>query len=91
MLARWDPTEDGRYWVIGGKHADMTFRRRSWSEVVGPFKTRYDAEAMWRRLSFIYTHDARVRFTIVEAADAPPADMDGGRPVSVAAAAESAS
>ncbi|WP_394761966.1 hypothetical protein [Phenylobacterium sp.] len=65
-MTRWDPNEDGRYFVIGGKHVDMTFGHRSWSEVVGPFRTRYDAEAMWRKLSFLYAHDARVRFTIVE-------------------------
>ena len=69
MHTRWDPDENGRYWVIGGKHIDMTFQHRSWSEVIGPFSTRYDAEAMWRKLSFVYTHDASVRFTIVQNAD----------------------
>ena len=70
-MTSWDPNEDGSYWVIGGRYVDLSFRQRSWAEVAGPFRTRYDAEAMWRRLSFLYTHDARVRFTIVEAADQP--------------------
>lgn len=66
MATRWDPNETGRYWVIGGRYMDMTFQQRRWSEIVGPFATRYDVEAAWRRLSFIYTHDATVRFTIVQ-------------------------
>ena len=70
MQTPWDPTETGRYWVIGGRYLDMTFQRRGWSEVIGPFTTRYDAEAAWREISFAYTHDARVRFTIVEDSDA---------------------
>ena len=64
-MTRWDPTEDGDYWVIGGRYVDMSFRHRRWSEVMGPFASRYEAEACWRRISFAYSHDACVRFTIV--------------------------
>jgi len=65
-MTPWDPTENGRYWVIGGRYTDLTFQHRSWSEVMGPFASRYDAEACWRKVSFLYTHDARVRFTIAQ-------------------------
>jgi len=66
---RGNPNLIARYWVIGGKHIDMTFQHRCWSEVEGPFNTRHDAEAMWRKLSFLHTHDARVRYTIVRDAE----------------------
>ncbi len=71
MPARWNPAEKGRYWVVGGRYIDMTFQHRSWSEMIGPFDTLYDAEAVWRRISFAYAHEARVRFTILR--DAEPA------------------
>ncbi|MCR5873451.1 hypothetical protein LRS10_04150 [Phenylobacterium sp. J426] len=69
-MTPWDPTENGRYWVVGGGYTDLSFTARVWGEALGPFPTRYDAEACWRRLSFAHTHDARVRFTIVEEAHA---------------------
>jgi len=64
-----NPDQTARYWVIGGKHIDMTFQHRCWSEVEGPFSSRCDAESMWRKLSFLHTHDARVRYTIVRDAE----------------------
>lgn len=65
-MTRWDPNERGRYWVVGGRYADMRFERALSVEAQGPFATRYDAEACWRKLSFANAHDATVRFTILE-------------------------
>lgn len=65
-MTPWDPTEAGDYWVVGGGFTDLSFTTATWSERLGPFATRYDAEACWRRRSFAHTHEARVRFIIVE-------------------------
>ena len=68
-MTRWDPTEDGRYWVVGGAYADLSFRTCPAPQAFGPFRTRYEAEACWRQLSFSHCHAARVRFRILEDAD----------------------
>jgi hypothetical protein len=65
-MTKWDPNEKGEYWVIGGRYTDMTFKHRRWSEVLGPFASRYEAEACWRKISFAYSHHAEVRFTITQ-------------------------
>lgn len=71
MPTRRYPAEKGRYWVVGGRHVDMTFQHRSCPEMIGPFDTLDDAETVWRRISAAYAHWARVRFTILR--DAEPA------------------
>ena len=65
-MTPWDPTEAARYWVVGGGHTDSTFACATWSAAHGPFPTRYEAEACWRKVSFAHTHQACVRFTIRE-------------------------
>ena len=65
-MTPWDPTEDGRYWVVGGRYADLSFKACVAPQALGPFPTRYDAEACWRQVSFAHAHEARVRFTILE-------------------------
>lgn len=65
-MTRWDPTENGCYWVVGGLYADMSFRVCVSGRAMGPFRTRYEAEACWRQLSFRHSHAARVRFSILE-------------------------
>lgn len=68
MPTRRYPAEKGRYGVVGGRYVDMTFQHRSWSEMIDML---CDAETVWRRISFAYAHEARVRFTILR--DAEPA------------------
>ncbi|WP_334164783.1 DUF4170 domain-containing protein [Phenylobacterium sp.] len=65
----WDPHERGDYWVVGGKYLDAGFRHRRWSEVIGPVDSLYEATAIWRRMSYLYSHDALVRFHVVRSAE----------------------
>lgn len=56
----------GEFWVVGGCWGDETRSWRRWSEVVGPFADRTEAEAMHRRLSEIYARWPRVHFELVQ-------------------------
>jgi hypothetical protein len=42
-----------RYWVVGGEYSSTTFHslKSGQPDVFGPFKTREEARATWRRLS----------------------------------------
>jgi hypothetical protein len=42
-----------RYWVVGGEYSSTTFHslKSGQPDVFGPFKTREEARATWKRLS----------------------------------------
>jgi hypothetical protein len=42
-----------RYWVVGGEYSSTTFHslKSGHPDVFGPFKTRDEARATWKRLS----------------------------------------
>lgn len=62
-----EETDGGRYWVVGGRYSDMSFRYLDWTApALGPFLRRRDAEDAWRAVSVSYSADCRVRFHIVE-------------------------
>ena len=46
-------TETERYWVVGGEYSSTTFHslKSGQPDVFGPFKTRDEARATWKRLS----------------------------------------
>ncbi len=46
-------TETERYWVVGGEYSSTTFHslKSGQPDVFGPFKTREEARATWKRLS----------------------------------------
>jgi len=46
-------TETERYWVVGGEYSSTTFHslKSGRPDVFGPFKTREEARAQWKRLS----------------------------------------
>lgn len=62
-----------RFWVIGGEYASMEFDAlKTRPQVEGPFGTRDEARAVWKRLSAEYTSRAAVRFSIAsERMDGP--------------------
>lgn len=68
MWTKWTREPDGaRYWVVGGRYADMSFRHLSWTaQTLGPFVRRRDAEDAWREISVAYSSECLVRFHIVE-------------------------
>lgn len=66
-------TEDGGFWVSGGRYADFTYSEPRWTMGLGPFSTLDDAEACQRDLCYIYSHDPLVRFTIEQKQDTPVA------------------
>lgn len=46
-------TETERYWVVGGEFSSTTFHslKNGRPDVFGPFKTREEARAAWKRVS----------------------------------------
>ncbi len=56
------------FWVIGGEFGSMNFHKlvEGSAQVLGPFKTRQEAEDTWRVVSEQSRHKAGVRFSIVE-------------------------
>jgi hypothetical protein len=61
-------TQVSNFWVIGGEYGSMNFHRlvEGSAQVRGPFKTRREAEEVWRAVSEENRHKAGVRFSIVE-------------------------
>ena len=59
-------TSQERYWVVGGDFASMEFRRLrdGASMLAGPFETRDEAAAEWRRLSDEARGRATARYSI---------------------------
>jgi hypothetical protein len=59
---------DSNFWVIGGEFGSMNFHKlvEGSAQVLGPFKTRQEAEDAWRAVSEESRHKAGVRFSIVE-------------------------
>ncbi|MGC1304734.1 MAG: hypothetical protein WA840_20375 [Caulobacteraceae bacterium] len=54
-----------RFWVIGGVYTCMGFKAlRGDSRVEGPFETRDEAKAAWKRLSREHPSRATARFSI---------------------------
>ena len=55
-----------RYWVLGGDYSCTGFRalRDGSEQVRGPFPTRDEAQAEWRRLSAEHSSRATARFSI---------------------------
>ena len=54
------------YWVIGGEYECLSFRSvKNGAPIVhGPFETRDQARAEWKRLSAEHSSQASVRFGI---------------------------
>lgn len=67
-------TSATQYWVIGGEFGSLNFHTlvHGTQQAEGPFRTRQEAEQVWRRLSEEQRHRCNVRFTIVR--DAPRAE-----------------
>ena len=59
-------TTEERYWVIGGEYECLSFRSvKNGAPIVhGPFDTRDQARAEWKRLSAEHSSRAAVRFGI---------------------------
>jgi hypothetical protein len=53
-----------RYWVIGGEYDSTAFRTLRRPDVAGPFDTREEAKAAWRRLSDETRSCATARYAI---------------------------
>ena len=55
-----------RYWVVGGDYSCTGFKalRNGAPEVIGPFETREDAKAAWRRKSEETRSRATTRYAI---------------------------
>ncbi len=60
--------QSSNYWVIGGEFGSMNFHKlvHGSAQVQGPFKTRQEAEDVWREVSEQNRHRGSVRFSIVE-------------------------
>jgi hypothetical protein len=58
---------DGRYWIVGGRYRDASFRHLDWTApTVGPFARRADAEAACTEIGEAYAAQILVRFTVSE-------------------------
>ena len=55
-----------RYWVVGGEYASMSFDRlkEDARQLLGPFASRDEATAAWRRVSQENKSRATARFSI---------------------------
>lgn len=55
-----------RYWVVGGEYSCTRFRelRNGAPQVMGPFETRDEAAAVWKRVSEQTRSQATTRFAI---------------------------
>jgi hypothetical protein len=55
-----------RFWVVGGEYSCLAFKRlkNGAPEVVGPFETREEAKAAWKRLSDETRSRATARYAI---------------------------
>ena len=55
-----------RYWVVGGEYATMNFDRlkEDARQLLGPFSSRDEATAAWRRVSQENKSRATARFSI---------------------------
>jgi hypothetical protein len=56
------------FWVVGGEFGSLNFHTlvHGSAQVEGPFASRREAEAAWRRVSEENRHRCNVRFSIVE-------------------------
>ena len=55
-----------RFWVIGGEYSCMAFKqlRDGQQQLSGPYDSREEATAVWRRLSAENSSRATARFSI---------------------------
>jgi hypothetical protein len=53
-----------RFWVIGGEYAAMDFKQLKAGEVFGPFDSRDEATAAWKRVSAETRSRATARYSI---------------------------
>ncbi|MFN3521658.1 MAG: DUF4170 domain-containing protein [Phenylobacterium sp.] len=55
-----------RYWVVGGEYANMEFTtlKNGAPQVIGPFESRDEATAAWKRISHETKSCATARFAI---------------------------
>jgi hypothetical protein len=60
------------FWVLGGEYHSMDFSSlvAGTERVVGPVRTRAEAEIIWRELSEATRHNGTMRFSIVSEARA---------------------
>jgi len=55
-----------RYWVVGGDYSCTGFKclRDTGAQAMGPYQTREEAQAVWRRLSEETRSKATARYAI---------------------------
>ena len=55
-----------RFWVVGGEYSCLAFKalKNGAPDVLGPFETRDEAKAAWRRISDQTRAQATVRYAI---------------------------
>jgi len=55
-----------RFWVLGGEYACLKFERLKdgTQQMLGPFETRDEASAVWKRVSAENSSRANARFSI---------------------------
>jgi hypothetical protein len=55
-----------RFWVVGGEYSCLGFKalKDGRPEVVGPFETREEAKAVWKRLADQTRASATARYAI---------------------------
>lgn len=55
-----------RFWVVGGEYSCLGFKRlkNGRPEVLGPFETRDEARAAWKRVSDETRSNATARYAI---------------------------
>ena len=55
-----------RYWVIGGDYTCLGFKslKEGEPQVQGPFESKAEANAVWKRLSAEHSSRASVRYSI---------------------------
>ena len=56
------------FYVIGGEYSSFNFHRfkHGTEEVLGPYKTRDEAETIWKEKSALKKHQATYRYIILE-------------------------
>ena len=54
-----------RFWVVGGEYSCLAFKTLTkGAQVLGPFDTRDEARAAWRRVSSETSSCAKAKFSI---------------------------
>ena len=63
-----------RFWVVGGEYSCLAFKTLTKAaQVMGPFDTRDEARAAWKRASTAASSNAMAKFSIASEQLVPPA------------------